>query len=115
MISKYFIVWSFIPISLLLLSVWGLIKSRTGRKQAEPVRFYFRQFVFSFIILCLSELFIFSGIYSALESYFTLVLPEGFLAWIVFPSLLLLAALLLPGEKPPSDVRLRNISRKKKK
>jgi hypothetical protein len=115
MFSKYFIVWSVIPFSLLSLSFLGVIKSRTGRRQAEPVRFYFRQFVFSFVILFLADFLILSSLYEGIESVFLIILPEGFLAWVVYPVLLLIAAIIFPGEPPPSDKRLRKIPGKKRK
>jgi hypothetical protein len=107
MLDRFFYIWSIIPVSLFLLGVWGFVKSKTGRKQKEPVTFYFKQAVFCFFILCLSVPFIHSGLLQKMYSYLDWLLPEDYLQWLVYPALLLIGAKIFPGEKPPRDKRLR--------
>jgi len=114
MITKYLIVWSFIPFSLFALFLWGVIGQKLGRKFREPSGFYFRQFLFTVIVLLLSEIFILSRLYEFLESSVSIILPEGFLAWIVYPALLLVGAIILPNKKEFGDLRTKNIRKSKK-
>lgn len=113
MLSKYFIVWSIIPLVLLSFTLWGLFKSRYGRKVKEPVGFYFKQFLFSFLLLLLSEFLLGSGIFKMIDAFVTGIFPEGVLSWLLYPLLLLGAAQIFKGEKQVSNKSLREKSKKK--
>lgn len=92
MFSTSFYVWSLLPLILLGLFVWALLKPIFGIGGREPKAEYLKQFLFTAVILALSEILINSSILRTLEGYLSFILPEGFLNWLAFPFLLLLGA-----------------------
>jgi len=92
MFSTSFYVWSLLPLVLLGLFVWAFLKPIFGVGGREPKAEYLKQFLFTAVILALSEILINSSILRTLEGYLSFILPEGFLNWLAFPFLLLLGA-----------------------
>ncbi|HMO17124.1 MAG TPA: hypothetical protein PKA63_00690 [Oligoflexia bacterium] len=79
----------------------------------EPVRFYFKQFLFTGVLLVLSSIIVHSGVVSQIQPMVEFVFPEGMLEWFIYPLLLVVFASIIPSEKAPEDTRIGTRARKK--
>ena len=89
-------IWGLLPLFFLLLVCWSLVKNVFGLYGKEPIRDQLSQLAFCLATWGASYVLVSSSFFERVARYSELVyLPEGFLAWLVFPLVLFLAGILL--------------------